>query len=335
MEEGFEPIAHPYTRFPIMLLGLEFAGRTHWLKHPLHAKILAKRRIAPITSSSKSLPTLIRHSPPISDSQVIQTPLVLLLDDDHPDRLIVLGHENYTLQLRGTNLRLILHMYDMHPNNFSEEFMDLYKHTSIVKMDIPLSEFFSHNTTPSGNHSWIWTPDHSDVFTVSSLRKIIDYKCLPNSDMVWNWSNLIPGKVNIFTWRLLQDRIPTLANLVKIGISHDQLCPLCNQDLESSDHLFLHCQTTKEVWDLVRTWWKDLPAAPSSIPGIVSGNAAQIAIGQVFLWSIWRYRNHILHQNKKKSHKTVAFEIQLVSHIWFSARNKANSPKLEWLDWNQ
>ena len=60
---------------------------------------------------------------------------------------------------------------------------------------------------------------------------------------VWNliWNVKVPYKVNLFIWRILQDSIPTFLTLKNKGIGTNSTCPLCNEDDESTSHIFLHC----------------------------------------------------------------------------------------------
>ena len=67
---------------------------------------------------------------------------------------------------------------------------------------------------------------------------------------VWNliWKVKVPYKVNLFTWRILQDSIPTFLILKNKGIGTNSTCPLCNEDDESTSHIFLHCTFARACW---------------------------------------------------------------------------------------
>ena len=32
-------------------------------------------------------------------------------------------------------------------------------------------------------------------------------------------------------------------------------CPMCNSEVESVDHLFLHCRLSTQVWSSCMAWW--------------------------------------------------------------------------------
>jgi hypothetical protein len=73
-------------------------------------------------------------------------------------------------------------------------------------------------------------------------------------DLVWH--RQVPLKVSIFAWRLLRDRLPTKKNLVSRGIlaSDLHLCSTGCGDMETTQHLFISCDTFGSLWPLVRSW---------------------------------------------------------------------------------
>lgn len=58
-----------------------------------------------------------------------------------------------------------------------------------------------------------------------------------------NWKSIVPSKVLVFSWRLLQNRLPTQTQLHRRGIITtllDQACVLCGKEIEEYNHLFLY-----------------------------------------------------------------------------------------------
>lgn len=58
-------------------------------------------------------------------------------------------------------------------------------------------------------------------------------------------------------WKLLLDRIPTrmnlaIGNIILVEVSVN--CALCDCDGETSQHLFLFCEVSSNVWSLVMRW---------------------------------------------------------------------------------
>ena len=58
----------------------------------------------------------------------------------------------------------------------------------------------------------------------------------------------VPIKVNVFMWRLRLDKLPTLVNMDRKGIEvASLLCPVCNEHVESVDHLFFLCEMARDL----------------------------------------------------------------------------------------
>ena len=69
-------------------------------------------------------------------------------------------------------------------------------------------------------------------------------------ERVWNliWRVKVLLKINNFMWKLMHDSLPTLLSLKNRGISTPSTCTLCNEDDESTTHLFLLCPFTRACW---------------------------------------------------------------------------------------
>ena len=112
---------------------------------------------------------------------------------------------------------------------------------------------------------WRWKLEHKVVFSIKSaydrLMSAID------SEDVWGvdekrvfvnlWKCLAPSKVVAFAWKALLNRVPTKANLVVRNVLHLEVsinCVLCNEAVETTNHLFLHCNFASLVWSRLMTW---------------------------------------------------------------------------------
>ncbi|GKA24760.1 RNA-directed DNA polymerase, eukaryota [Tanacetum coccineum] len=101
-----------------------------------------------------------------------------------------------------------------------------------------------------------WDLNGEGVFQVKDVRSVLDETFLPKENIPTRWVKSIPIKVNVFVWKLVQDRIPTRLNLMSRNIFVPSVeCPVCNNDSESSSHLFFGCQVAKEVLKLICRWW--------------------------------------------------------------------------------
>jgi hypothetical protein len=77
---------------------------------------------------------------------------------------------------------------------------------------------------------------------------------------VSNFSHIIlaPSKVAVFSWQLLQDKLPTRQNLWLRGVIGDtnaSSCVLCGVGLESYDHLFDSCNQISPIWYGILQWY--------------------------------------------------------------------------------
>ncbi|GJY85830.1 RNA-directed DNA polymerase, eukaryota, reverse transcriptase zinc-binding domain protein [Tanacetum coccineum] len=91
-------------------------------------------------------------------------------------------------------------------------------------MGLLINNFVPHNSPDT----WTCSLDTSNLYKVSSLRRLIDHQTLESQVQEVRWNKTLPIKVNIHTWRLFLDRLPTRYNLDIRGI-----------DLDSTDALYV------------------------------------------------------------------------------------------------
>nr|KAJ0195793.1 hypothetical protein LSAT_V11C700344900 [Lactuca sativa] len=193
-----------------------------------------------------------------------------------------------------------------------------------------------------GSQKWTWTLGPARLFTVSSLRSHIDNIILPCSDGNWMWNPLVSGKLNILAWRACKGRLPSMDNLFKYGISSSNWCKMCNAAPESTDHIFVGCVVSREVWLQVCKWWRLLDCSYNSCRELldcklkIGGHQRLLMIHEaimlVFMWVIWSYRNVKAHGSNAKSHTMLASEVQALSHLWINAR-KRRGQNICWNEW--
>ncbi|KAL1203942.1 putative ribonuclease H protein [Cardamine amara subsp. amara] len=104
-------------------------------------------------------------------------------------------------------------------------------------------------------------------------------------------------------WTANLNRLPVRARLVTWGMNISPLCCLCNQQLETRDHLFLHCEYSEQLWDLLlrrlgqpsfifQEWntlvsW--LTTASNATPAKL-----KLLVCQAAIYNLWRERNNRL-----------------------------------------
>jgi len=72
---------------------------------------------------------------------------------------------------------------------------------------------------------------------------------LPWAELIWNYS--IPPSHSFIYWRLHHRKMPTDDNLRSRGCTVVSICNLCLQTDETSEHLFLRCHFSKQLWDWI------------------------------------------------------------------------------------
>lgn len=107
--------------------------------------------------------------------------------------------------------------------------------------------------SPDEEDYLIWAPNKKGSFLVSSATFELDKKSCPSSpDFIKSiWSGLVPHIIEVFTWLALSDKINSKERLVQSGIilPPEAPCIFCQSHIiESTNHLFLHCDFTWKIW---------------------------------------------------------------------------------------
>ncbi|KAL4580934.1 hypothetical protein LXL04_017140 [Taraxacum kok-saghyz] len=189
--------------------------------------------------------------------------------------------------------------------------------------------------------SWSWKEDKGGSFSVNSLRRKMVESSERGGDDNFKWVNWIPIKVNCFVWRLKQNRIPVISNLLSRGIVvGNSTCQFCQHGEESTEHVFFQCRFATEVWTWFHGWSRlisDIPKDYSSLAielqaGNMEKKTRKLRTAMVYtvLWMIWKARNELTFKKKRVYPMHTADEIQLASYNWIKNRSR-----FKWLNWFQ
>jgi hypothetical protein len=96
---------------------------------------------------------------------------------------------------------------------------------------------------------WRWTADGNYSAKSAYSIQFQGSFCTFNSMALWTTN--AEGKHRLFAWLLVQNRILTADRLLARNWPCNPICILCDQDLETADHLCLHCVYAREVWQRV------------------------------------------------------------------------------------
>ncbi|GJR28708.1 retrotransposon protein, putative, ty1-copia subclass [Tanacetum coccineum] len=103
---------------------------------------------------------------------------------------------------------------------------------------------------------WSWNLSSSGDFSVSSVRRLIDDKTLPNDPLKTRWVRFVPIKINVIAWKVKSNSLPSRFNISRRGIPLDSInCGICDLGVETVSHLFFSCDLVRQLSILIARWW--------------------------------------------------------------------------------
>jgi len=183
---------------------------------------------------------------------------------------------------------------------------------------------------------WIWKLEEQGVFSVKSMYAkleglIINDNRPEEENKVFRqiWKSGASSKVVAFSWKLLLDRISTRINLHKrnvLPMVSAITCVWCAMEIESSNHLFLHCSLASNIW-LKFMWWFNFNfITPPNLFGhwkcLVRGSMNKeirkglSLIWHAAIWKIWQARNDRIFINTTKGVKEIVEEVKIIYWRW-------------------
>ncbi|GJS57179.1 RNA-directed DNA polymerase, eukaryota [Tanacetum coccineum] len=196
------------------------------------------------------------------------------------------------------------------------------------------------NLVPQADR-YVWTLNSDGVYSVSSLRKRIDGSRSLSVASKTRWIKFIPIKINILAWKVNHNALPTRWNLSNRGINIQSLvCPVCDDGIETTSHLFFSCSMTNAIYERITRWW-NIPFVgwtsyeewlgwfisirfPANLKAILEG------VFYVSWWFIWRFRNKLLFDTQSSSKALLFDNIVSCSFSWCNSRCKT---LLSWNEW--
>ena len=77
------------------------------------------------------------------------------------------------------------------------------------------------------------------------------------------WKTGAPPRVRFFFWLVMHDRCWTAERRFRHGLQHSSTCVLCDQEVETMDHILLGCSFSRVVWHI---WLCKLHLQDSIVP---------------------------------------------------------------------
>ncbi|BAH94054.1 Os07g0663200 [Oryza sativa Japonica Group] len=177
-----------------------------------------------------------------------------------------------------------------------------------------------------------WKPGPDGAFSVSSAYDMffMARQSYPFGQHIWQTN--APSRVRFFFWLAARGRCQTADNLAKKGWPHEDSCALCMREQEDCHHLFVTCEFSGRVWELMRAWISvDFP-----IPGQIDCSLIDWwfearrcfrtgyreifdAVLMLVCWLIWKERNARIFEQRLRSPEQLVEDIKEEINVWRSA----------------
>ncbi|KAK3218153.1 hypothetical protein Dsin_012123 [Dipteronia sinensis] len=157
--------------------------------------------------------------------------------------------------------------------------------------------------------AWIHSPDGQ--LSVGSLRRCLEGdrgNFLDDSRVLW--AGICPPKIEVFAWQVLKGKIMVYEVLNRYGFNSAQSmdCSLCHSEVESINHLFLHCHWTWGIWQKCMKMWEvsyypnasvvDWFISWSTLCPISKHGKVWNSIFFAVIWTVWESRNWVIFKDK-------------------------------------
>ncbi|XP_071687136.1 uncharacterized protein [Rutidosis leptorrhynchoides] len=208
-----------------------------------------------------------------------------------------------------------------------------------------LNNIVSSVTLSDKQDSWKYNLDPTGIFTTKSLTLLINTPRLGSNALSLSIprNKLLPQKVYIFIWRAIQKKIPVRLEIDKRGIDLDStLCPLCELNIETTEHILSSCPKTALIWKLILDWWaQDYSLISNLNDAIINKQPFALSNFGFSIWQatkwitcyiIWKHRNLKVFSKKTWSPGSIISEIQTQSYSWISKRSRKKK-SIEWHQW--
>ena len=124
------------------------------------------------------------------------------------------------------------------------------------------------------------------------------------------WRVKAPRRVSFFVWTAAHGRILTCDNLMKRGFVMAGWCCMCKCSGESVDHLLLHCEVVREVWNFLLRYFGVSWVFPATVSDLLFGwhncwgkqsSLIWNLVAHCIMWTIWWERNCRIFEDKEHS----------------------------------
>ena len=117
----------------------------------------------------------------------------------------------------------------------------------------------------------VWTKSKDGRFFVKSLYKALEMERQGDFPARVIWNSLLPSRVNFFAWEATWKKVLTLDRIQRRGCPLANKCYLCLSKEESIDHILLHCELTRSLWNLLFSLFRVSWVLPYAVREVLLG----------------------------------------------------------------
>ncbi|WVZ99622.1 hypothetical protein U9M48_044891, partial [Paspalum notatum var. saurae] len=173
---------------------------------------------------------------------------------------------------------------------------------------------------------WRWEAD-SHYSAASAYRScFLGSSRMAGAKIIWRAR--VPQRVKFFAWLALQDRCWTGERRQRHGLQETDDCALCDQEVESMEHLLTRCSYVREIWFCVFSllgWLQRLP--PHDLPFIDWWTRERKffsklqrrgfdALILLMIWLVWKERNGRIFRRMATSPAALVVKMVQEAKLW-------------------
>ncbi|XP_026451689.1 uncharacterized protein LOC113352021 [Papaver somniferum] len=148
---------------------------------------------------------------------------------------------------------VVARLYESSSDGIKWKFMSRERYFQAILREVASikSSLESVNIQEGGIDSRLWMiEDNNKLDAYSEKNGVISLSETDAMDFPSEiiWSRLYPYKFNFFLWLLCHEKLMTADKLVRRGMDVDRTCSFCEEEDETSSHLFCECWRIKRIW---------------------------------------------------------------------------------------
>jgi hypothetical protein len=191
---------------------------------------------------------------------------------------------------------------------------------------------------PGVSDQHLWTPSTSGQYSSRSAYQRFFIGSIAFEPAHRIWKSWAPPKCKFFLWLASLNRCWTADRLARRGLEHPDCCVLCNQEVETIQHLLAGCVFSRQVWfqvlsacnlqhlcpslgeDNFQVWWQ---RAEQNVPKQRRKGFNSVVC--LVAWWLWKHRNYCVFDEGAADISKVVREISEDATNW----RLAGAPRAE------